>query len=189
MNWKHVLSGVVVATIIVSGQSQADLIPSEPVYVPSDNTVVTVEFTFSDATYTGDLYFLGSGDEFSVVDWAENSDETGLGQHLFNNHGSMVGDTIVLEGIHDQGDVLHFAYNVTDPPGAAHTIRTDNPVDTIQFAYDPMTGEYGIEDIYLPHSDHDYNDIQVKFMFRAVPSPGTMTLLGLAGAISYNRRR
>ena len=189
MNWKHALSGTAVAVVIVSGQSQAELIPGQPIYVPSDNTEVTVEFIYSDASYTGDLYFLGSGEEESVVDWAQSDDETGLGQFLFNNHASPLGSTMVLEGVFDEGDVLHFAYNVTDPPGAAVTFRTDAPEDVFQFGYDAETGDLGIEDIPLPLSDQDYNDIQVKISYHAVPSAGSLTLLGLAGALSYHRRR
>jgi len=82
----------------------------------------------------------------------------------------------------NEGDVLHFAYDVIAPNHAADELyRTDELVDQPQFKFDPSTGFFGVEDLRLPFSDADYNDATFRVSFAStVPGPGALVAFALA---------
>jgi hypothetical protein len=163
-----------------------------PITVPTDNVTITLFFDHASAEYTGNLYFLGSGDADTVINPAPNSDATNQGFLTFNNHASVVGTAIDLPGVFNAGDVLHFAYDIVAPVTATTAVlRTDVAGDQMQFAWDPQNSFFEIEDIYLdnPLCDEDYNDIVVGVCFIPVPGPGALALLGIAGVLGRGRRR
>lgn len=193
MKHANLMCGAAVLSLAAAGSARADLVAGASVIVPTDNTIATIEFLGSSAAYTGDMYFLGSGEQFSVLDWADNTDDTGLGQWLANNQSSTIGDTMLLDGVFSAGDVLHFAYNVTDvvndPDGLA-IYRTDDSNDGyMHFAWDESTGFLGVEDLPLYKADFDYNDAEFMIIFETVPAPGVLASFGLAGLIVGRRRR
>ena len=192
MNHRHTLIGAMAGAIAIAGSAGAELIIGDPVTVPFDNATATIRFLGFEAEYAGDLYFLGSGSEIAVTDWAENSDETGLGQWLANNHSTTVGESKLLAGAFSAGAVLHFAYNVTevtDPPDGIATYRTDDRNEGYQhFAWDAATGDFRVEDLPFYESDFDYNDAMFHIEFEMVPAPGALALLGLGGLMRRRRR-
>lgn len=188
---KNLMSSVCAAAAVLSlaGMSRGDIIMGEPVRTPSGAASnATIEFRGSSAGYTGQLYFLGWGDETNVIHYADGSD---LGQLLFNNHSSEIGATVLLVGEFEAGSVLHFAYEVIAPRSKYDLFRTDVEDDRFNFAYDAATGDYAIEDLRMDyrHYDGDYNDAMFRISLQSVPAPGSLALLGLAGLAMTRRRR
>lgn len=162
------------------------------IVVPSNNVTVTLVFDHSSALFTGNLYFLGTGNATTLLNPAPNSDGTGLGTFIVNNHTSPIGTSVALPGVFNAGQVLHFAYDIVAPIGAStDVLRTDVAGDRMQFAWDPENSFFAIEDTYLsnPKCDQDYNDIVIGVCFTPVPAPGALALLGLAGLVGARRRR
>jgi MYXO-CTERM domain-containing protein len=165
-----------------------------PITVPTDNVIVTLVLDHTSAAFTGNLYFLGSGDATTVLNPAPNSDPTNQGFFAFSNHNNPIGTTVELPGVFNAGDVLHFAYDIVAPSNAStDVLRTDVAGDRNQFAYnaDPNGAHYVmVEDVYPGDgSDMDYNDIVFGLTFEPVPAPGALALLGLAGVLGRPRRR
>jgi hypothetical protein len=159
-----------------------------PVIVPDDNTIVSLQYIYTASTNrNGDLYFLGSGSVNAVSDPAPGG---ALGQFCFNRVNTPF-DTIVLLGEFDEGDVLHFAYDITEPaPSAFELFRTDVLADKPYFAWDEGNAFVAIEDTREPGSDLDFNDFLFCVIFEPVPGPGALTalMLGLAAAPLRRRR-
>ncbi|UCD75836.1 MAG: hypothetical protein JSV91_02745 [Phycisphaerales bacterium] len=193
MSHMHQFSGAMAVVLIAAGVARAEIVAGDPVIVPFDGALATIEYLGEEADYTGDLYFLGWGEEIAVIEWATSTDNTGLGQWLANNHNSDIGDTMLLEGTFSAGDVLHFAYNVTevtDPPDGIATYRTDDRDEGyLHLAWDFETGDFVVEDLPFYESDFDYNDAQFRITFEAIPAPAVLALLGLGGLVSTRRRR
>jgi hypothetical protein len=158
-----------------------------------------VAFVSQSAGWTGSLYFLGH-ERDGIMHHAENSDQFELGRFMFDNHGTDPGFTLSL-GEFDAGSTLHFGYLVFRGNKAngniRYALRTDSSGDLQQFAIEDITPlddslrttTLGIEDIVGQHSDWDYNDLQVNIIARAIPTPGSATLAGLALLVCCPRRR
>lgn len=169
--------------------ASAELVSDVPITVPADNTKVWAEFLGETADFAGNLYFLGSGDADNVLMPAPDSDPTGLGQFLFNNHAASPGDMVMLIGVFDAGEVLHFAYDIVHPADVEEELfRTDVEDDKKYFDFNATTGVVGIEDMRKPNSDLDYDDIQFRLVFEQVPTPGALPMLA-AFALTRRRRR
>ncbi len=187
----------IAAAAISSAANAGGPLPSGagvPIVVPTDNVTVTLILDHTAAAYTGNLYFLGSGNATTVLNPAPNSDPTGQGFFAFNNHANPIGTSVLLPGVFQAGDVLHFAYDIVAPASATtEVLRTDVAGDRNQFAWntDPNGANYFlIEDIYPEDgSDMDYNDLVVGVCFAPIPAPGALALLGLAGLVGRSRRR
>jgi hypothetical protein len=175
--------------VACSTPAAADLITGEPVVVPFDASRIVIEFSGSDAGYTGSFYFLGWGTPDAIVDLTPEEDKPGLGRRLFTNKTAVVGEQYVIEGPFSFGDVLHFAYDVTH--GARDTFRTDELADRAQFAWDADAGMLGIEDIRLPGGDGDHNDAMVSIAFdpAGIPAPGPLALIACAAALPLRPQR
>ncbi len=181
---------LVAALVLCVSTANADLVSDTPITVPADNSQAFVEFISQTAAYEGNLYFLGTGTPDQVLNPAPNTDAANLGQFLFNNHAATPGDTTMLIGTFDQGDILHLAYDIVHPVDVADELfRTDVDDDQKYFSIDVETGIIGIEDLRKPQSDLDYDDILFRLYFVQIPSPGVLALLGVAGLTGGRRRR
>jgi hypothetical protein len=189
MDKRLLLCGLAASALLAAGSAHADFIIGGSVYAPEDESVAVVEFLGRDAEYSGDLYFLGWGDEDSVSEAAEDTGFPGLGQWLFNNQLSEIGGIMMLDGMFMGGQVLHFAYKIIDPPEGQDLFRTDNPADAEQFAWDPEQGRLHVEDLRMPETDGDYNDAMFRITFQPVPGPSPIGLLAVGGVIGRRRRR
>ena len=187
------LCAVALAAVISSAASaQLPYGVGVPITVPTDNVTVTLFFDSSSALYTGNLYFLGSGDADNVLNPAPNTDPTNQGFFAFSNHAVPVGTSVIVPGVFNAGDVLHFAYDIVAPSTATtDVLRTDVEGDQMQFAWDPENSFFKVEDRRLdnPLTDLDYNDIVVSIAFTPIPGPGALALLGVAAVLGRGRRR
>jgi len=173
----------------ITSMASAGLVSDIAITVPENNVEIFVEYLGHTADYEGNLYFLGTGSKDNVLNPVPNSDSTGLGQFLLNNHTSFVGQEAQLLGVFNAGDILHFAYDVVAPTHiAAELFRTDTSGDQKYFLIDPETWYFGVEDLRKPDTDLDYDDIQLQLSFRPVPTPAGLSLFAL-GAITQRRRR
>ncbi|MCR9218310.1 MAG: hypothetical protein ACFHWZ_10405 [Phycisphaerales bacterium] len=158
-----------------------------------------VSFVSQSAGWTGSLYFTGA-EVGGIMHPADDSDQYGIGQFLFDNHGTAPGHTVSI-GEFEQGTVLHFAYQVfrgnKSNGNIRYVLRTDSPNDLNQFGWKEITpvadsmrtSTLHIEDIVGSGSDYDYNDVRANVIARAVPTPGTATLAGFALIVGCSRRR
>ena len=176
-------------TFLAASIASADLLVAEPVTAPYDNAQATVEFTGSEAGYTGEFYYLGSGNATSVTNPAPDTGPEGLGQYLFNNHSSATGANVLIPELFSNGDVLHFGYRVTEPEHGIDLFRTDVSNDVEQFAFDPQSGAFGVEDLRFPNSDGDYNDAAFNVSFSQVPGPSALAAIAVALVLRRGRRR
>lgn len=186
------LAGSVLLALMATGTAGADLDHGQPIITPGDNMAVTIEFRGSSAGANGQFYFLGTGDSTTVLDWADDSNSRDLGQFLFDNHTSIKGSVITLDGVFQQGDVLHFAYDIPKTSKYHDLFRTDRAGDADHFAFDLDTGDLGIEDLRPGNAsyDGDYNDAMFRVTFSpSVPVPATLGVLGIAGLWLTRRRR
>lgn len=191
MRKASIASIATVALIGLGSSASAAFVVGAPVVVTSDNTQVSIEFMGSSAGHTGQLYFLGSGASPLLIDSpALDSDSAGLGQFLFNNHTSIVGATMTLDGLFSAGDILHFAYDVIAPsPVANRLYRSDSMGDQGHFGFDLVTGDLRVEDLPLASSDLDYNDAMFQLTFTPIPAPGALALAAVAGVSRRGRSR
>lgn len=162
-----------------------------PITVPTNNVTITLILDHRAAAWSGNLYFLGWGNASSVINPAPNTDATGLGTYIFNNLSAPVGTQVVLPGVFQAGQVLHFAYDIVAPTTATtDLLRTDVAGDQTQFAWDPENQFFAIEDTRPQNnSDLDFNDLVVGVCFSPVPAPGALALFGLATIAGGRRRR
>jgi len=167
----------------------AEPFPGAPIVVPADGTTVTLEYVSFEALYTGELSFLGGGTDLQVTLPVGDTGLPGLGQQTFVNQ-QPLNDSVTLEGTYDAGDVLHFAYRVTDPTEAEDTLRTDEATESSQYSWDSVTGLLAIEDLRPDHPwyDADYDDLVVRVTFSNVPGPGT-AVAALFGSLAIVGRR
>ncbi len=174
----------------LSGSAYANAVIGGPVVSPAGFSTATIEFAGSSAGYTGEFYFLGWGTQNAILHLASDSRDNGLGQWLFNNHSSEIGEIITLEGTFQPHSVLHFAYEVTHPRPKHDLLRTDVTEDALNFVYDASTGSYGVEDLRrsLRGYDGDFNDSRFAIEFQSIPAPGSLMLLSLGG-VALTRRR
>jgi hypothetical protein len=166
----------VLAAVAACTAANADPIIGQPIAIADNNTEVTLQFVGSDAAWTGELYWINPGGS--------------LVGPIFNNHVSLAGDTYTIPGLFDAGDELLFAYDVLT--GQPNLFRMDDNVGLTQFASESVSAGFHhmfIEDIELPGGDKDYNDNMFDVYTRVVPTPGSVALLGLAGATAGFRRR
>ena len=191
---RSVRAGIVIGTTAIAlftAPMYADLVEDVDIVVPGDagQFEVDVQFIDSSAGWSGDFYFLGSGSSDAVEDYADNSNDRELGQWLLNNHSSTAGDTATLNGTFSAGEVLHFAYDVWKNGNHQDLFRTDVEDDLAYFQWDSESFDLGIEDIRGDGSDWDFNDMEVKFTFREVPTPATAAIMLLAGIAGRSGRR
>lgn len=172
------LAIAVLAALASCGAASADPVIGVPVTIAADQTEVTLRFVGSDAAWTGELYWIDQGNASSLIG------------PIFNNHASAPGDAFTLPGLFNAGDELLFAYEVIT--GEENMFRMDDAGAINQFAVEALGGgihRMFIEDIKLPGGDHDYNDAIFDIETRLVPTPGSVALLGMAGAFAGFRRR
>jgi len=191
MNTKRFAQTLVIGSALACASQNlaADMIVGEHVVAPYDQAQATVEFLGSEAGYTGQFSYLGWGDEQSVISPGPPAHSNGSGMVLFNNHAATVGDSVLLPDVYSAGDVLHFAYRVIAPNHGQDLFRTDESDDVDQFAFDPQSGAFGVEDLRLPNSDEDYNDASFQVSFNQVPGPGALAAFAVAIALTRRRRR
>ena len=128
----------------------------------------------------------------TLLNPAPNTDPTNQGFFVVNNHTSALNTHVVLPGVFQAGQVLHFAYDIVAPVNAStNVLRTDVAGDRNQFAWDKENQFFAIEDTYLnnPACDQDYNDIVIGVLFNPVPAPGALALFGAASMLGRRRRR
>lgn len=167
--------GIIAVALALSAAASADPIIGEPIHITQNNTEATLVFVGSDAAWTGELYWI-DGDGALVGP-------------IFNNHLSNPGDTYTIPNLFNAGDDILFAYDVLD--GDPNLFRMDG-AGINQFASEFVSSNayhMFIEDIKLPGGDKDYNDNMFDVYTRAVPTPGSLALLGLAGLAAKPRRR
>ena len=87
---------------------------------------------------------------------------------------------------------MDFRYEIIS--GNIDAFETFDPTDWPQFevdASDPLSVVVGVEDIRYPSGDMDHNDaiFRVVFSQAAVPSPGSLALIGVGGVFMARRRR
>ena len=167
----------IIALAITSAATIAHADIADPgVYSPFDNAQAKVTFVSSSAGYTGVMNWMNSDISTSVT--------------LLNNHESAIGDSVTLPTIFQAGDRIDFSYEVIR--GGLDLFETANAADWAQFrvdASDPTNVMVGIEDIRLPRGDSDYNDAVFNVSFtQAVPTPGSLALVG-TGVLMVSRRR
>ena len=160
----------------------------------------TVAFVSSSAGATGVLSHLGVESGGALTAPAISDGE--LGRLLFSNHDAPPGASAGIDlGLFGAGDVIHFAYRITDGVSVAptgSTFRTDTDVDPAHLSVlntTPVDGattlyRVGVEDIRdAGRSDWDYNDIVFDVTVRLVPTPGTGALALASLALTTRRRR
>lgn len=167
--------GIAAIVLAMTAGVNADPIIGQPINVTQNNTEARLVFVGSDAAWTGELYWI-DGDGALVGP-------------IFNNHASVPGDTYTIPDLFSAGDDILFAYKVVT--GETNLFRMDG-AGINQFASEAVSSGYYhmfIEDIKLPKGDKDYNDNMFDVYTRAVPTPGSVALLGLAGLAAGSRRR
>ncbi len=171
--------------------AHAQFVVGAPIIIPTDHTLVTLQFVSFEAVYTGEISFLGSGTVLLVDQPVADTGEPGMGQQAFINQVALPGAQIVLEGTYDAGEVLHFAYRVFEPVGASDLLRTADVETATQFAWDAEAGLLHVEDLRPGHPwyDADYNDLVIRVSFNTAPGPGSAALLAVAGCVGFGRRR
>lgn len=183
------------AVTLISPKARAEMVIGASVIVPEETTSVSFKLIGSNAAFSGELSFLGSGTNIVITNPAESEAAgggLGLGHDLFANHPGDTGDEVTIEGLFHAGDVLHFAYNVFEPTDSADVFRTDDAATASQFAWDAQTRKLYVEDLRPGHwwYDADYDDIVAQVTFGAsTPAPGSLALLGLAGSLALGKRR
>ena len=188
---RGVRAGIVISTTAIALFTTATYADLVEIVVPGEagQFEVDVEFVDSSAGWSGDFYFLGHGTSDTIEEHADDTNDAELGQWLLNNHSSTSGDTATLDGIFQSGEVLHFAYDVWKNGNHKDLFRTDVSADLAHFQWDNESFELGIEDIRGSNSDWDYNDIELRFTFREVPTPATAAIMILAGITGRTRTR
>ena len=190
------LTGMLTLPVLLLSTTSADgsIVTGEvgaPVVVDQNSAVVTIEFLGSHAGYTGELFFRGAGlDPYLITDPAPDSDAIGRGFRLFNNHTSQIGSQIELPGLFNEGDILHFGYELLAPARVAgQGFYTDVADDHVQFMFNATTGFFGVEDLRLPWSDEDYNDAMFRVTAASIPGPGALAAMSLMLIFRRRRRR
>jgi MYXO-CTERM domain-containing protein len=167
--------GFAAIALALTAAAHADPVAGLPVHIAQNNTEATLVFVGSDAAWTGELYWIDDGGN--------------LVGPIFNNHASLPGDTYTIPHLFDAGDDILFAYDVLT--GEPNLFRMDGS-GAGQFASEHVSAGFDrmfIEDIMLPGGDKVYNDNMFDVYTRAVPTPGSFALLGLAGLAAARRRR
>ena len=191
---KNTTAALLTTTLAFSATAGLSITGVKPFALQSPSEV-SVSFESQSAGARGNLYFLGAEDSSGDITYAASTDANNLGQFLFQNHGTANGFTVDL-GVFDAGDVMHFAYLVTNGSGGAPTgslFRTDVNADLDYVGLTQISSEItriGLEDIRNPaQSDWDHNDVVFNVVARSVPAPGPAALASAAFLIAGLRRR
>lgn len=179
MNCTTLISICLIATASLSASASAGVV------APFDSTAKAT-FVSSDASYTGEIVFLGV---MPNISWP--------GVTLFNNHAATPGDMFDL-GSFSAGDDLVFGYRIDNPetlfamnaslgqsgtPSRFYTIELSESSFLIHIKDTRFTGPGG------KARDKDFNDTVFRVDFCPVPAPGTAALAGIASLVMLRRRR
>lgn len=167
----------IVATIAAG--AGADIYQDPGIFAPFGNAQVDIVWGNSNAGYTGE------------VQWVDTTFE-GAPQTLWTNHNATPEQTYRIPRLFAAGERVDFRYEIIS--GRIDAFATYNVNDWSQFrvdARDPLSVVVGVEDIRYPNGDMDHNDavFRVVFSQAAVPSPGSLALLGAGGVFMTRRRR
>lgn len=167
---------IIALTITATATIATADIADPGVYSPFDNAQAKITFVSSSAGYTGVMNWINPDISASVV--------------LLNNHESAIGESVTLPKTFQAGERIDFSYEVIR--GGLDLFETAEAADWAQFsvdASDPNNIWIGVEDIRLPGGDSDFNDAVFQVSFSpAVPTPGSMALMG-SGVLMVSRRR
>ncbi|MBO6738466.1 MAG: PEP-CTERM sorting domain-containing protein [Phycisphaerales bacterium] len=163
----------------VAAGAQADIYQDPGIFAPFGNAQVDIVWGGSSAGYTGE------------VQWVDTAFE-GAPQTLWTNHNATAEQTYRIPRLFAAGERVDFRYEIIS--GNIDAFATFVPADWAQFsvdASDPRNVVVGVEDIRYPSGDMDHNDavFRVVFSQAAVPSPGSLALIGAGGVFMTRRRR
>lgn len=151
--------------------------PPTGIVVPFDQTQVTIIWKSSDASMTGELYWLNPKIPNTEV-------------FLLNNKSEMPIEDVVLPSLFDAGQEIGLLYRVD--AGTPTEFSTLDSVDQAQFRFevlDDSTVLAGIEDTRLPGGDNDFDDLRFRIMFSTIPSPHGALLFAVTTCMTCRRRR
>lgn len=196
---RYVMTAVATASVAgVSAGASASIVVGTS-YQVEEAALFNVSFVSQNAGWAGSLYFIGA-EMNGVMHHAEDTDGMGVGQFLFDNHGTSSGFTAPI-GEFDAGAVLHFGYLVYSGSKANGNVRYIHRTDSVgskdQFAWQELStigdesrrARMHVEDIHGSGSDWDYNDLRADIVAHAVPTPGAISLTGFAMVLCVIRRR
>lgn len=149
----------------------------EGVFSPFDNAEVTIEWVGSRAGFRGELAW-------------DDPDIWTTPVMLFYNKVAHAGERVVLPVMFDAGQEVALSYRTVT--GIRDVFSITTPGDRAQFRVDdldPLAVLVGIEDIRLPGGDRDFNDVQVRVLFAALPGPSGLGVLGAGLLLTGLRRR
>jgi len=163
----------------VAAGAHADIYQDPGIFAPFGNAQVDIIWGGSSAGYTGE------------VQWVDTAFESAP-QTLWTNHNATPEQVYRIPRLFAAGERVDFRYEIIS--GNIDAFETFDPTDWPQFevdASDPLSVVVGVEDIRYPSGDMDHNDaiFRVVFSQAAVPSPGSLALIGVGGVFMARRRR